>query len=160
MKTHAVKGNGILKSLDSVIIVITMTFVTFMILKSTVLLGDLKSHSGTGESIKFDFPVMPQDGKAVINNNAAGEAITIRSDRPDNAINREESEKAEVKSSSVMSNAVRSIKEVEVKATKVDQPVKINEKSKNEENTPAVDVQFEKSVLENWIKDRDAWEQK
>ena len=155
MKTHAVKENRILKSFDFVLIVLTMSFVTFMILKSTVLLGDFKSHSGTSESMKVEFPVLEQKAIPVNNGNVAQENTMV------NAFNKVESTKTEIKSASVESNAGTAIKGgVKSEAAKADQSVESAAKSNNNETAPVIDSKNEKSMLENWIKGRDEWEQK
>jgi hypothetical protein len=161
MKTHAVKENRILKSVDFVIIVVTMSFVSFVILKSMVPFPDWTNHSGSGVSQKVEFPVLEQKAIPVNNGSAVQENTMIHVDPAANVFNKGESEKTVIKPSSVESNAGTAIKGgVKSDAAKADQPVENAAKTKNTENAPVVGTQSEKSMLENWIKDRDEWEQK
>ena len=155
MKTHAIKENRILKSFDFVLIVVTMSFVSFMILKSTVPFPGLTNHSGTGTSLKVEFPVLEQKVIPANSGNAAQENTKT------NAVNKVESKKTEIKSASVESNAGTAIKGgVKSEAAKADQSVESAAKSKNNATVPLIDSKNEKSMLENWIKGRDEWEQK
>lgn len=161
MKTHAVKENRILKSFDFVLIVLTMSFVSFMILKSTVPFQDFTRHSGAAPSLKTEFPVSVEKGFPAAKENTVREKTMINDDPAGNAVNKEESVTAENKSVSVKEITVTATKEgVDSKAASVDQSSKITEKSKINETAPVADVQFDKSVLEKWINSRDKWEQK
>jgi hypothetical protein len=160
MKTHAIKENRILKSVDFVLIVLTTSFVTFIFLKSMVPFPDWSNHPVSGASQKVEFPVSEQKAIPVSDGNTTQETSMINADRSDNGVKKAISEKAGIKSGPAQSNAVTAIKEVQVKAARVHHSVETATKSKNAVTTPVIDSKNEKLILENWIKDRDEWEQK
>jgi hypothetical protein len=161
MKTHAVRENRILKSFDFVLIVLTMSFVSFMILKSIVFYPDFTNHSKMGTSLKVEFPVLEQKAISVINENTAQESTMINAGPKGNAVNKEESEKAETESVSVKRNMVTAVEGgLQSEAAMVHQSLNITAKSVITETVPVTDSHSEKTNLEQWIKSRDDWEQK
>jgi hypothetical protein len=161
MKTHAVKENRILKSFDFVLIFLTMSFVTFTILKSPVFSPDLFNHSWTGASLKAEIPIMHKVAIRGVVENTAQEITVIKADHPDNAFNEEKSAKAEIKSGTTKSNHATAIKGgMQLEAGKADQSLKVTAEGEITENAIGTDTRNEKSMLEQWIISRDNWEQK
>jgi hypothetical protein len=161
MKTHAVKENRILKSFDFVLIFLTMSFVTFTILKSPAFFPDLFNHSWTGASLKAEIPIMHKVAIRGVVENTAQETTVIKADLPDNAFNEEKSAKAEIKSGTIKSNHVTAIKGgMQLEAGKADQSLQFTKEVEITENAIGTDTRNEKSMLEQWIISRDNWEQK
>jgi hypothetical protein len=161
MKTHAVKENRILKSFDLVLIVLTMSFVTYTILGSPNLFPGLSRHSGLSESRKAEFPIMHQESTSGVFAKSALETTVIKADRQESAINKEKQANAEIKSGTIKRNQATSIKgRMQLEAVKVDQSLGIATAAEVTENANVADTHHEKSALEQWIISRDSWEQK
>jgi hypothetical protein len=161
MKTHAVKENRILKSFDFALIVLTMSFVSFIIFRSLVFIPDFSIHSKTNASQKVDFTGSEQKGVVYSEENTAQEPTLFKLNPTENAVPEVKSEKAETSPVLQESNSGTIIQEGNhLEAAKADQSSTVTRKSKVKETAPVNETHFEQANLAQWIKNRDDWEQK
>ena len=160
MKTDAFKEKKIWESVDFLFIVLAISFVSFLSLKSLIIYPNGINHPGTGVQYESEFPVLIQEGVPNAVEFTDQRTTDSEADRSANVINEEKAIEVEKNAVTATGHSETVVKGKARSGSAVKELTETEAKSKDIQAAPVTDTQFDRSILENWINERDKWEQR